>query len=311
MEVFLNVVFLVLGFVMLWKGADWFVDGASAVASKFGIPQIVIGLTIVAMGTSAPEATVSIISSVQGNADIAVGNVLGSNVMNVLIILGLSAVVLPLLIQKNTAYFEIPFVIAITVILLLLGLDGRIGRVDGGILLLLLVVYMVYLFICAKKNKEEPLEEPEKKKPLWLSIILTVAGLGIVVAGSQFTVDTATFLATKMGLSERIIGLTIVALGTSLPELFTSVSASRKNNPDIAIGNIIGSNIFNIVFVLGLASVISPLTYAKDFLIDSFFAIGAVVLLLILVIPKKKLPRWAGALMLASYVAYFIVLLLK
>ncbi len=311
MEVFLNILFLVLGFVMLWKGADWFVDGASSVASKFGIPQIVIGLTIVAMGTSAPEACVSIVGSIQGNADIAVGNVLGSNVMNVLIILGLSAVVLPLVVKKNTVYIEIPFVIAITIILLLLGLDGKIGRIDGIIFLLLLIVYISYLFVCAKKNKEEPLEEPEKKKPLWLSLLLTVVGLAIVIAGSQFTVDTATFLATKMGLSERIIGLTIVALGTSLPELFTSVSASRKNNPDIAIGNIIGSNIFNIVFVLGLASVVSPLNYAKEFLVDSLFAIGAIVLLFVLVLPKKKLPRWAGAVMLASYVVYFIVLLLK
>lgn len=311
MEIFLNILFLVLGFVMLWKGADWFVDGASAVATKFGIPQIVIGLTIVAMGTSAPEATVSIISSVQGNADIAVGNVLGSNVMNVLIILGLSAVVLPLIVQKNTVYIEIPFVIAITVILLLLGLDGKVGRIDGIILILLFVVYMVYLFICAKRNKEEPLEEPEKKKPLWLAIVFTLVGLAIVVAGSKFTVDTATFLAKKVGLSERIIGLTIVALGTSLPELFTSVSASKKNNPDIAIGNIIGSNIFNIVFVLGLASIVAPLNYAREFLVDSFFALGAVVLLLLLVMPKKKLPRWAGALMLATYSVYFVVLLLK
>ncbi len=311
MEIFLNVVFLILGFVMLWKGADWFVDGASAVATKFGIPQIIIGLTIVAMGTSAPEATVSIISSINGTSDIAVGNVLGSNVMNVLIILGLSAVVLPLIIQKNTAFIEIPFVIAISVILLMLGIDGKLGRIDGVILLLLMAVYITYLFICAKKNKEQPLEQTENKKPLWLAIILTVVGVGIVVAGSQFTVDTATFLAKEIGLSERIIGLTIVALGTSLPELFTSVTASKKNNPDIAIGNIIGSNIFNIVFVLGLASVISPLAYAKDFLIDSLFAMGAVVLLFVLVVPKKKLSRWAGAVMLLSYVFYFIILLLK
>ena len=311
MEIFLNVVFLALGFVMLWKGADWFVDGASAVASKFGIPQIIIGLTIVAMGTSAPEACVSIMGSIQGNGDIAVGNVVGSNVLNVLIILGLSAVVLPLIVQKNTVYIEVPFVIAVTVILLLLGLDGKIGRIDGVIFLLLFIVYLVYLYICARKNKEEPLEEPEKQKPLWLSILFTVLGLAIVIAGSQFTVDTATFLAKKIGLSERIIGLTIVALGTSLPELFTSVSASRKNNPDIAIGNIIGSNIFNIIFVLGLASVISPLSFAKDFIIDAFFAIGAVVMLLLIVLPKKRLPRWAGALMLASYVVYFVILLIK
>ncbi len=310
MEVFLNVLFLVLGFVMLWKGADWFVDGASSIATKFGIPQIIIGLTVVAMGTSAPEATVSIISSVKGTSDIAVGNVLGSNVMNVLIILGLSAVVLPLIVQKSTAFIEIPFVVAISVILLLLGLDGNIDRIDGTVLIILLIVYLVYLFISAKRNKEQTLQE-EKKIPLWLSIFLTLVGVGLVIAGSQFTVETATFLAKKIGLSQRIIGLTVVALGTSLPELFTSVTASKKNNPDIAIGNIIGSNIFNIVFVLGLASVISPLGYAKDFLIDSLFAIGAVVMLFVLVIPKKKLSRWAGALMLATYLVYFIILILK
>lgn len=316
MEVFLNVVFLVLGFVMLWKGSDWFVDGASSVATKFGIPQIIIGLTVVAMGTSTPEACVSIIGSIQGNADIAVGNVVGSNVLNVLIILGLSALVLPLTLKKATAYIEIPFVIAVTLIMVLLGLDGKIGRIDGVIFLLLFIVYFVYLFISAKKSNQEVLEQSEEQsqgqpKPLWLSLVLTIVGLAIVVAGSQFTVDTATFLAKKVGLSERIIGLTIVALGTSLPELFTSVTASRKNNPDIAIGNIIGSNIFNILFVLGLAATICPMNYATDFIIDGIFAIGAVVLLLLLILPKKKLARWAGAVMLLGYVAYFIVLLLK
>ena len=306
MEIFLNVVFLALGFVMLWKGADWFVDGASAVASKFGIPQIIIGLTIVAMGTSAPEACVSIMGSIQGNGDIAVGNVVGSNVLNVLIILGLSAVVLPLIVQKNTVYIEVPFVIAVTVILLLLGLDGKIGRIDGVIFLLLFIVYLVYLYICARKNKEEPLEEPEKQKPLGLSILFTVLGLAIVIAGSQFTVDTATFLAKKIGLSERIIGLTIIAIGTALPELVTTIIATFQKDTALAVGNLIGSCMLNLWLILGLGAVITPLVFSIDFNLNLVLLTFATLMVwLFCYIGKKDTITSANGLILLFTFCYY------
>jgi len=307
MQYAINSILLILGFVMLWKGADWFVDGASSLATKFKIPQIIIGLTVVAMGTSAPEATVAIIGSIQGKADVAVGNVLGSNILNILIILGISSLVLPLIVKKDTVFIEIPFVILITFILFIMGIDGKIDRIDGLILILLFIVYLTYLFFQAKKNKEDLIEEI-KPRPLWYSILFTIIGLGVIIGGSQITIDSTTFFAEKIGLSDRFIGLTVVALGTSLPELFTSVTASRKNNPDIAIGNVVGSSIFNIIFVLGLASIISPLNYSQAFNLDGIFAMASALLLFIIVLTKNKLPRWAGVLMLLSYVGYFFII---
>jgi len=308
MQYVLQVVLLILGFAMLWKGADWFVDGASNIATKFKIPQIVIGLTIVAMGTSAPEATVSIMSSIQGKADLAVGNVLGSNLFNVLIILGLSALVFPLIIKKDTVYIEIPYVILITFLIIIMGLDGNISRLDGIILLLCFIIYLTYLFFKAKNEREEIIE-PVKQKPIWLSILFTIIGLACIIFGSRFVIDSATFFAEKLGISDRLIALTIVAFGTSLPELFTSVAASRKKNPDIAIGNIIGSNIFNVVFVLTLASIVKPLPYSQAFTLDSIFALASPLLLLLLTFANKKLTRFSGVILLLSYVVYFIILL--
>lgn len=298
---------LVIGFVMLVKGADWFVDGASNIAAKFRIPQLVIGLTIVAMGTSAPEAAVSITAALQGSADITIGNILGSNILNVLIILGLSAVIVPIAIAKSTVKIETPFLIGVTVVLLLLGLDGTISLVDGLILIALFIVYLLYLLRMAKNNPEEP--EEMKSLKLWQAIAATVIGLVLIVLGSDFSVDAATEIARMLGLSERFIGLTIVALGTSLPELFTSVTAARKGNADIAIGNIVGSNVFNILFVVGLSSLVTPVPFASNFIVDTIVATAAVVFLLLATIKKRKLVRWHGIVMLLGYVAYFIYLL--
>ncbi len=298
---------LVIGFVMLVKGADWFVDGASNIAAKFKIPQLVIGLTIVAMGTSAPEAAVSITAALQGSADITIGNILGSNILNVLIILGLSAVIVPIAIAKSTVKIETPFLIGVTVVLLLLGLDGTISLVDGLILIALFIVYLLYLLRMAKNNPEEP--EEMKSLKLWQAIAATVIGLVLIVLGSDFSVDAATEIARMLGLSERFIGLTIVALGTSLPELFTSVTAARKGNADIAIGNIVGSNVFNILFVVGLSSLVTPVPFASNFIVDTIVATAAVVFLLLATIKKRKLVRWHGIVMLLGYVAYFIYLL--
>ncbi len=298
---------LALGFVMLVKGADWFVDGASNIAAKFKIPQLVIGLTIVAMGTSAPEAAVSITAALQGSADITIGNILGSNILNVLIILGLSAVIVPIVIAKSTIKIETPFLIGVTVVLLLLGLDGTISLVDGLILIALFIMYLLYLLRMAKNNPEE-IEETKPLK-LWQAIAATIIGLVLIVLGSDFSVDAATEIARMLGLSERFIGLTIVALGTSLPELFTSVTAARKGNADIAIGNIVGSNVFNILFVVGLSSLVTPVPFASNFIVDTIVATVAVVFLLLATIQKRKLVRWHGIVMLLGYVAYFIYLL--
>ena len=307
MAILIQILLLALGFTMLIKGADWFVDGASGIATKFGIPQLVIGLTIVAMGTSAPEAAVSISAAIGGSADITIGNIVGSNILNIFIILGISAVITTLAVASSTIKYETPFMILVTVLLLVLGLDGTIGLIDGIILIIAFIAYLTYLFIMAKKNKEE---QPEARPiAIWKAILLTIIGLALIILGSNVTVDAATAIATAFGVSERFIGLTIVALGTSLPELFTSVSAARKHNADIAIGNIVGSNIFNILFVVGISSVIVPVPFASNFIFDTIVAIVAAALLLVCCLKTKSLKRWAGILMLICYAAYFIMIL--
>lgn len=311
-----QIVLLIIGFVMLIKGADWFVDGAAGIADKLHIPQLIIGLTIVAMGTSAPEAAISISASVQGSADIAVGNVLGSNILNVLIILGITSIITPLAVQKSTVKYEIPFVIIISVIFGLIGLfDNSIGFIDGILLWVLFIAYIAYLFIMTKKGKiqaDESDDEDNDKKPkkVWQLILFGIIGIALVVLGSNITVNAATEIATMFGMSERFIGLTIVALGTSLPELVTSITAALKKNADIAIGNIVGSNIFNILFVIGTSALITPVAYQSQFLIDSIFCVATAMLLLLLVLNKdKKLKRWGGIIMLICYAGYFIYLI--
>lgn len=306
--IILEIIFLVIGFIMLVKGADWFVDGAAGIASKFGIPQLVVGLTIVAMGTSAPEAAVSITAALKGNAGIAVGNVVGSNILNILIILGLTGVITSVAVQKSTLFIEIPYMLVITGVLLVMGIMGNsINLVEGIILWVLFVLYLAYLFVLAKKGKSE--EEEKEARPLWKLLLLALIGGVVVVLGSNVAVDSATAIAQIIGLSEKFIGLTIVALGTSLPELVTSVTAAKKGNADIAIGNIVGSNIFNILFVLGTSALIIPITFEASFAIDTIIAIAAGVLLWIATIGKKKLTRPWGIFMLVCYAAYFVYLL--
>ncbi len=298
---------LVVGFVLLIKGADIFVDGASALARKFGIPSLIIGLTIVAMGTSLPEAAVSITSAFKGSADIAVGNVLGSNIMNILLILGLTSVVRALPVGKNTARIEIPFVLAVTAIMFAIGFfDRKLSRIDGAILWVLFIAYLVYLGLSVKNNHEESSESEDKKFPVWKMLLYIPLGAAMIVIGSDFSVDAASAMARQLGVTERIIGLTIVALGTSLPELVTSVTAAKKGETDIAVGNIVGSNIFNILFVLGTAALFTPVPYAESFLIDSVAAMFAVLLLFFCVLPNRKLGRAGGIVMLACYAAYCI-----
>ena len=259
------------------------------------------------MGTSAPEAAVSIAAASKGNADISIGNVLGSNIMNVLVILGLASVITVIAVAKSTVRVEIPFTIAITAIFFLLGKDGIMSRMDGIILWALFLIYLGYLFYMAKKYPED---EPETQQiPIWKAFLLLLVGLLMIMLGSNLAVDAASTLARIFGVSERVIALTIVALGTSLPELFTSVTAARKGNADIAIGNIVGSNIFNLLFVIGTSSIIIPINYAKDFYFDSYAAIATIILLLVCVLPKKHLSRISGAIFLLCYAGYFVALL--
>lgn len=311
MEMLLQFLLLVIGFVMLVKGADWFVDGAAGIAGKFGIPQLVIGLTIVACGTSAPEAAVSIGAVLKGSAGITIGNVVGSNILNILIILGITSVITTLKVSRSTINCEIPFMIFVTVLLLVFGFTGgQINFMEGCLLWLAFIVYLVYLFHMAKNNREEGEEEQAQASAVKLLIFL-IAGLIIVVWGSDVTVNAATAIAREMGMSERFIGLTIVALGTSLPELVTSVTAAMKKQADIAIGNIVGSNIFNILFVVGTTALIRSVTFEQMFLIDTVIALAAGVILWLCVWKKKMLTRPAGILMLAAYALYFLYLVFQ
>ncbi len=315
MEIVIQIGLLILGFVMLIKGADWFVGGASTLADKLGIPQLVIGLTIVAMGTSAPEAAVSIsaaLKNTEGNdsAAIAIGNVVGSNIMNILLILGITAVITAVAVQTSTLKYELPFLLAVTVLLFGLGyFDGVVTRIDGIILWACFILYLLYLLRMAKKGQAS-LEEAEtvNSGPLVL-LLLLVGGAACIIIGSNITVDAATELARIFGMSERLIGLTIVAFGTSLPELITSTTAAIKKKADIAVGNIVGSNVFNILFVIGTTALLTDVPYNKDFLADSLIAIAAVILLFLCAVRKKKLTRAGGVIMLACMAGYMVYLL--
>ncbi len=338
MSIFLNILFLIVGFVLLVKGADYFVDGACSIAERFGIPQMVIGLTIVAMGTSLPEAAVSISAAVAGKNGIAIGNILGSNIANIALVLGICAVITPLTIQKNSLHYEMPFMIAITAIFVLCGaLDSKVGRIDGGLLLLLFALFFAYLIYTTladnKKKKKlnlgdgamyqqtndgctcvvEEVVVDKSKATLIFAIVKILLGGAAVVAGGSFVVETSTALATMAKIPESLIGLTIVAIGTSLPELVTSVIAAKKGKIDLAIGNVIGSNIFNILLVLGVSSLINPIIFDPKFLIDSMVAIGIAVLLFALIVSNKKknLGRISGVILLSSYLAYTLYLVLS
>ena len=310
MEIVLQCFLLALGFLMLVKGADWFVDGAAGIADRFGVPQLIIGLTIVAMGTSAPEAAVSITAGLKNNAGITIGNIVGSNILNILIILGITSLIVAVAVANSTIRYEIPFMLFITVLLMGMGYTGqKISFWEGIVLWIVFLFYLGYLFVMTKKKQKDQSQEYQKL-PIWKLLLAVLVGLVAVVWGSDITVDAATALAKGFGLSERFIGLTIVALGTSLPELVTSVSAAIKGKADIAIGNIVGSNIFNILFVVGTTALIIPVVFEPKFLMDTFIALGAGLVLLLCVAKRKKLVRMHGVIMLIGYIAYFIYLMM-
>ncbi|MDO4169591.1 MAG: calcium/sodium antiporter [Lachnospiraceae bacterium] len=305
-----NFVLLVAGFIFLINGADLFVDASSKIAMKFNVPQIVIGLTIVAFGTSAPEAAVSITAALKGNAGVSVGNILGSNIMNVWLILGLASLFSVLHIQKTTVKYEMPMVIGVSAVLAFLGFQGNLlSRVDGVILWILFIGFFIYLIQLSKTQDNEDEEELSEKDTMPRLLCLLVLGIVSIVVGSNMAVNGATGIAEALGISDRIIGLTIVAFGTSLPELVTSVIAARRGKADIAVGNIIGSNLFNMMFVLGTTALIQPIPFDPAFYLDAGVCILAVVLLFLLSVRKHELDRQAGFIMLACYIVYFKTLI--
>lgn len=300
----INIILLILGFVLLVHGADAFVDGSVAVARRWYIPEIVIGLTIVAMGTSAPEAAVSIASAFRGADGVAIGNVLGSNIANIFLILGLTATISALPVGKNTVRYEIPFVGVITLLLMWLGWQyGMISHFGALLLCALFVAFIVYLFFVSngKKNDDMPVE---KQMSITKMIIYIIGGIVALVVGSNLTVNSAVAIAQALNVSDRIIGLTIVAFGTSLPELVTCVIAATKGETDIAIGNIVGSNIFNILFVLGIAGLIHTIPFSTAFMADGAVAMLAVVLLFAATARTGKLSRFMGVMFVLLYILY-------
>ncbi len=308
---------IVVGFVALVKGADWLVDGASAIAKRSGISDLVIGLTVVAFGTSMPEFVVNMVSVAEGSTDLAITNIVGSNIINTFVILGLTALVYPIVSQKRSRDFDIPMSIIAGVLVLILvavqlpfGEAGKgIGHLGGGVLLAFFCYFLYNTFRHAKDHPEEGSsdEVPSTKEiPVRRAVALILGGLAGLVVGGELIVKSAVDLATRMGVSEAIIGLTIVALGTSLPELATSVIAAAKHNSDIAIGNVFGSNIFNVFFVLGTSAAIRPLPAYEGIELDACMAaMGSIIVWLAVKTNKaRKVQRWAGALLLMVYGAY-------
>lgn len=315
-QMMLYILFLVIGMVLLVKGADWFVDGASSIAKALKIPSLIIGLTLVSMGTSAPEAAVSITSAVNQNVEMSVGNVVGSNIFNTLFIVGLSAALMPLIINRDMKRYDLPIMLGLYIALAICCFaitPGVISRVEGGVLLALFIAYMVFLLLRAKNTPDEQVEDAEEKEPMpvWKAIVLTVVGLAAIIVGGTFSVDCAEALALAWGMSESLVGLTILALGTSLPELVTSVVASIKKENDIAIGNVIGSNLFNVMFILGLSAMITPHSLAPDAGLTIGLMVASAVALVLISLFCKATKKWQGIAMLSAYVVFVALLIMQ
>ncbi len=317
----MDYILLIIGFVLLIKGADFFVEGASELAALMRIPPILIGLTIVAFGTSAPEAAVSISAALYGSGDIAVGNVVGSNIVNITLIIGVASLLAPLKVERQTIRKEIPFALLASLAFLILASDTRLNsagqslldRSDGLILLLLFAVFLYYIYEAARNSRENMDGQYPRPDPRALGryVAFTIGGMLGIIFGGDLVVDSAVRIAFRLGMSETLVGLTIVAFGTSLPELITSVTAGLRKKSDIALGNIIGSNIFNIFFVLGAASVISPLKVDARVFTDSLVMIAATLILLIFSGTGMKIGRREGITLTAAYILYLIFILIR
>ena len=318
MEILLNVLFLVIGFVLLVKGADYFVDGAAAAAKLMKISALVIGLTVVAFGTSAPELAVSLSAAVKGSNEIAMGNVVGSNMLNFYLILGISAVIVPVAAKKVVLKRDFVVSLAAALIVMVLGAFGTaLGRIDGFVLTLCVISYVAALVIYSKKKGVESDEEFEVMSPI-KCVLCIILGLAAVVLGGQLVVTGAQYIATILGMSETLIALTVVAFGTSLPELVTSVIAAKKGESDLALGNVLGSNIFNLLFILGLSSFIQPIVPTGDAVMgfrETLLDLGILIVSSIVFLPfvykKEKFTRKIGIAMLVFYVLYFAFIMMR
>ena len=329
MDILLNIVILIIGFILLIKGADFFVDGSAALARIFKVPELIIGLTIVAMGTSAPELAVSISAALSGSNEIAVSNVVGSNIFNLLAVLGICAIMKPLPVDDGIKKRDYPISLIATLLVCVLGgnliLAGKCGNIssidiemveagglyrwNGLVLFGLFILYIIYTIVIARKNAVEETEgEPAV---LWKSLVFIVLGLAAIILGGRLVVNSATALATAWGMSETLIGLTIVAIGTSLPELVTSIVASSKGQNDMAIGNVVGSNIFNLLLILGVSSTICPIAITVASFIDLVVLIGVSLITYIFVATGRKIRRFEGAIMAAMYVAYLVYTIIR
>lgn len=302
-------ILLIVGFVLLIKGADLFVDGASSVAAKLKVPSLIIGLTVVSLGTSMPEAAVSISASLSGDNGISLGNVIGSNIFNLLMVVGVSSAILPIATDRDILKRDVPINIGITVLLGIMLFDGNLSRVDALILLLILAAYMFLLIRSALKNR---VEAEETKVLSWVkSILFVIIGVAAIIGGGQLVVNSAKTIAMALGMSETLVGLTVVAIGTSLPELVTSIVAAKKGNSGIAMGNVIGSNIFNILFILGMAGIIKPMTADAAFFIDTGILLAASALMLLFAYTKRKTNRVEGIISVLLYIAYTAYIIMR
>lgn len=297
----INIVLLVMGLVVVLKGADWLTDGAVNIASRFGVSQMVIGLTIVAMGTSMPELCVSMVSALKGTPDLAVGNVVGSNTLNTLLIVGCSALVAPIMVKRSSVRRDIPFAVLASLLMLIFCLDGGIDRLDAA---LLFILFAVFMFVTVKYSKNEGTEAKTTAAPLGKATLLLVLGLVCLILGSNLFVDNASFIASTLGVSDAVIGLTIVAGGTSLPELATSMVSAKKGNSDIAIGNVIGSNVFNILMIIGVTGLVKPMHIKGITSLDLIVMLASMLLLWFFCRTTYKVKRWEGAVLAISYITY-------
>jgi cation:H+ antiporter len=319
----MTVILFFVGLVLLVLGSDWLVRGGSGLAKKFRIPDIVIGLTIVSMGTSLPELLVSLIAALKGSSDIAMGNVVGSNIVNILFILGLSALIGRLTVQKNTTFVEIPIALGTALLLTVMGVvsadstakTGSLGQTHGIILLVFFALFLSYMFWMTRQSRTQEMETEAKSentsKPSFLLVGMLVSGIALLAWGADLCVNNAVLIARSWGASETLIGLTLVAAGTSLPELFTSVVATIRKESDIAIGNVVGSNIFNILFILGISGVIHPISYSIEMISDMWVMVATTLLLFVLVFMGKRhsLGRVEGLIFLLAYSAYIYFLI--
>ena len=345
----INIVLLVLGVIIVLKGADWLTDGAVNIATRFGVSQMVIGLTIVAMGTSMPEFCVSMVSALKGTPDLAVGNVVGSNTLNTLLIVGCSALVAPIMVKRSSVKRDIPFAVVASLLMLLFCLDGAIGRVDAAVLFAGFCLFMFVTLKYAKTTEEhaatvatsgaamataaaastsvseaptsqtsapkastsQPSAPEASVASMLKAIVMLVVGLLCLIAGSNMFVDNASFVASSLGVSDAVIGLTIVAGGTSLPELATSMVSAKKGNSDIAIGNVIGSNVFNILMIIGITGLVKPMHIAGITTLDLFMMLGSMLLMWFFCRTTYKVKRWEGAVLTIVYLAYLTWLVMN